>query len=279
VNRLKLVAVSLALVILAATPLIADTPALKTTELGKGPAIVMLPGLCAQRMSWMPTARKLLGGYKVVLTDLPGHGDSPMPDPFSFAAAAAQLDPVLAKLNPDSTIVVAQGVGGLIAVIAAKAHPERLRGLIVIDAGLKAPIPIADQEKQQFIEFIDNNYDQFLKMMFAQMARDSAQGVEIHAKASLVPSVNVKTYMRQLMNVDESGTAKSLQIPVLFIASSKMLSDPANWPTVAKARGWDGVPRLEVRRIADSGYLIASDQPDTLAAAITEFAKKVMTKK
>src|SRR5262245_42677407 len=103
--------------LLASAPLAADTPAraLSVTELGKGPAIVLIPGLGSQRMQWMPTARKLLSNYHVVMVDLPGHGDSPMPDPFSFEAAAAQLDGVLAKQNPDSTIVVAHGAGGLIA--------------------------------------------------------------------------------------------------------------------------------------------------------------------
>src|SRR5260221_5110486 len=63
----------------------AATPAtLKTTELGHGPTIVFLHGLGGGRLQWMPVARKLLATNRVVLVDLPGHGDSTMPDPFSF---------------------------------------------------------------------------------------------------------------------------------------------------------------------------------------------------
>ena len=141
-TRIRTVAASCALAALLATPLAAQapTPALKTTDLGKGASIVFVPGLGSQRMQWMPTARKLVSGYHVVMVDLPGHGESPMPDPFSFDVAASMLDGVLAKQNPDSTIVVAHGVGGVIAVLEAKAHPERMKGLIVIDGALKSPV-------------------------------------------------------------------------------------------------------------------------------------------
>jgi pimeloyl-ACP methyl ester carboxylesterase len=261
-----------------AAPSLADAPALKTTELGKGPAIVLLPGLGSQRLQWMPTARRLIGSYKVVMADLPGHGDSPMPDPFSLEAAAGELDPVLAKLNADSTIVVAHGVGALIAVLEARAHPERMRGLIVIDAGLKSPIPVPDQQKEAMMDFINENYDSFLKMMFTKLGRDSTQGIELYSRAALVPSATIKSYMRQLLDADATNAAHSLKLPMLYVGSARGWPDTTSWATVAKAHGWDGVPNVQTRRIGNSGYLLMSDQPDSLAAAIQEFAKRVMVK-
>src|SRR5262249_47136778 len=98
---------------------------LKTTELGRGPTIVFVHGLGASRSDWLPTARKLIGRYRVVLVDLPGHGDTALPDPFSFASAGEALDAVLAKQNPDSTVVVAHQMGGRAALAALSAHPGR----------------------------------------------------------------------------------------------------------------------------------------------------------
>ena len=271
----RLAPFALLLVLIASAPLRAEAPAgpLAVTELGKGPAIVLLPGLGSQRMQWMPTARKLLSSYHVVMVDLPGHGDSPMPDPFSFEAAAAQLDAVLAKQNPDSTIVVAHGVGGLIAVLEAKAHPERMRGLIAIDASMRSPLPISDQQKPAFFKFVDENYDTFLKTVYRSMGRDSAQGVEIYSKAALVPSANVKTYVRLLLDVDESGAARSLKVPTLYVGSSRAWPDTVSWASVAKTRGWDGATQVRTARIANSGYLMMVDQPDSLAATIASFAR------
>src|SRR5947207_9316839 len=64
----------------------AEPVQLKTTEMGHGPTIVFVHALGGSRSDWLPIARKLLGRYRVVLVDLPGHGESPLPDPFSFAS-------------------------------------------------------------------------------------------------------------------------------------------------------------------------------------------------
>src|SRR5689334_24939752 len=110
-RRVRSVALVAAIASLMATLAVAtsraDPVALKTTELGHGPTVVFVPGLGSSRTDWLPTARKLLGRYRIVLVDLPGNGDSPLPDPFSFRSVGDALDAVLARLDPDSTIVVA----------------------------------------------------------------------------------------------------------------------------------------------------------------------------
>lgn len=284
-KRIRLSAAALVLVAFAAAPLAgpaalaADTPLeLKTTEYGRGTTVVLLPGLGSQRTQWMPTARKLIGTNHVVMADLPGHGDSGMPDPFSFDAAAQMLDGLLAKQNGESTIVVAHGVGGMIAVLEANRHPERMKGLIVVDGALRSPVHIPDQQKKFFTQFMDENYDTFLKQLFRPLGRDSVQSVEICAKAALVPSQNVKAYVRQLLDADATGAAKSNTVPTLYVGSSLSWPDSLAWSAVAKERGWDGVANLQTRRIGNSGYLIMADQPDSLAQVIRDFTKQVMTK-
>ena len=279
-NRLRFsAAAALGLAAFVTTALAADTPLeLKTTEFGRGTTVVLLPGLGSQRTQWMPTARKLIGTNHVVMADLPGHGDSGMPDPFSFDAAAQMLDGLLAKQNPESTIVVAHGVGGLIAVLEAKRHPERMKGLVVVDGSLRSPVHIPDQQKKFFTQFMDENYDAFLKQLFRPLGRDEAQSVEICAKAALVPSQNVKAYIRQLLDADATGAAKSNTVPTLYVGSSVSWPDSLTWSTLAKERGWEGVTNLQTRRIGNSGYLIMADQPDSLAQVIRDFTKSVMTK-
>lgn len=267
-----------ALLALTALPLAAQAPALKTTELGRGPTVVLVHGLGGARMQWMPTARKLLGGYRVVMVDLPGHGDSPLPDPFTIDAGAAALDQVLAKQKAESTIVVGQGIGGVMAVLAARAHPERMRGVVVIDASLRTPFAqVPDQQRKFFIEYLNTataeQYSEFLKQMFTRQGRDSAQGVEINARAAMVPPVSMKAYLRELMYFDGSTQIKDFKVPLLYVGSSRSWADTVTWVALAKERGYDMITGVATRRIANSGTMIASDQPDSLAAAIDAFAK------
>jgi len=273
--RLVIAAVAVPVLAVAASAPVA----LKTTEFGKGPTIVMVHALGAGRMGWMPVARKLLPNYRVVMVDLPGHGDTPMPESFSFEGAAEALDQVLARQNAESTIVVGYGTGGMLAVLAVHAHPEHARGAVAIDAWLKFPMEIADQEKKQFLAYMDEHFDDFLKRMFTGQGRDSAQGVTIHALASLVPRENMKVYFARLLDADASGAVKNFPRPLLYIGSEKGWPAGKDWAAIAHEHGWEQASGVQTMRIGASGAMIATDQPDSLSMAISNFAKQAFAAK
>lgn len=274
---LRIAAATAALAVVAAVSLAAGPPvALKTLVLGHGPTLVFVHSLGLGKLVWMPTARKLIADHRVVLVDLPGHGDSPMPDPFSLQAVADALDGVLAKQPSDSVILVGHGLGGLVSLLEASAHPERVRGLVVIDAAARAPFDVPDQQKQQLLEAIDEHYDDFVRRLFTSLGRDSAQGVEIHAQAALVAPAVMKAYLRELVYADAEGAVRKLDVPFLFVASAKQWPLSKDWPTVSKELGFDGLPGARAKRIPDSGFLVMSDQPDSLAAALREFTAEAL---
>jgi pimeloyl-ACP methyl ester carboxylesterase len=257
---------------LSAATLAAQAPvALKFTELGRGPTVVFVHGLGGARLQWMPTARKLMNDHHVVLVDLPAHGESPMPDPFTFDACAAALGQVLAKQKAESTVVVAHGLGGAIALLEARAHPERMKGLIVIDATLKPPMAVPDQQKKAFLDYMDANFSAFLKQVYTGMARDSAEGVALYARAALVPQAQMKTYFHKLFDLDASGALKGMKTPLLFVGSARTWPDTASWATVGRGRGFDNPGAVRARRVANSGAQMYVDQPDTLAMLIRQF--------
>jgi pimeloyl-ACP methyl ester carboxylesterase len=249
----------------------ADPVALKTTELGHGPTVVFVPGLGASRNDWLPTARKLLGRYRVVLVDLPGNGDSPLPDPFSFATVGDALDAVLAKQNPDSTIVVAHQMGGRAALAALAAHPGRAKGLILIDVPVGVPVPIDDQQKKQFLDFMDQSYESVAKMMFSNMGRDTTQSQAIFTAVSQTPPATVKAYVREGFFTDGNKDAKALKIPTRMLITSGMWKSGMTSGAALKRLGWEDTTAA-VQRIPEAAYWVMKDQPDTLAAIISEFA-------
>jgi pimeloyl-ACP methyl ester carboxylesterase len=269
------VALSLLGILLATVAPSAPPVQLRTIEFGHGPTVVLVPSLGTGRMIWMPTARKLLATHHVVLVDLPGHGDSPLPDPFSLEAAAEALDQVVARQPSDSTIVVGQGVGGLLALMAASAHPAHQRGLIVVDMPLRSPLMIDDQMKGKFAEFMDQNYDAFLQLAFGHSGRDSMQSVAIHAMAAQVSPNTMKAYFRALLNADGSHALHDLRIALLPVFTEHVLASEQDWPAVSKQLGWAEVGSFTPHRISGAGVLVASEQPDSLALAIADFSQHV----
>jgi pimeloyl-ACP methyl ester carboxylesterase len=258
----------------------AEAPvALKTTEFGRGPTVVLVHGLGSGRMVWMPTARKLLARYRVVMVDLPGHGESPLPEPFSLEACAVALDQVLAKQNPDSTVLVAYGLGGLIALQEVQARPDRVKGLVVIDAATKSPTPIPEQQQQYFLRMLDTNYDDLLKNMMTRQGRDSTEGNELYSQAQSVPPATIKAFIKAAMNADLSPAVKKMKPAFLFVATSRLWPADKDWPTLAKQLGYDDPAAVTVRRVGDAGALIMKQQPDSLSAVIAEFSARALAAK
>lgn len=265
-----------ALTLIAAAP--ATPPAApRTQEFGHGPAVVILHDLGGGPGAWMPTVRKLAADHRVVLVELPGHGETPLPDPFSLDAVIASVDQVLAKQHPDSTILLANGMGGLIALLELEAHPGRVRGLAVIDAAAKAPFQLNDEQIKTFFEFVDKNYDAFLQSTYGRMGKDSAQSVAIHAQVAKVAPLTIKSYLRGALTADGAAALATIQTPFLFVATDRILAGQ-DWATTAKAIGYDDPAAVPLRRIHGAGYLVMQDQPDSVVAVVREFEATVSAK-
>lgn len=244
---------------------------LKTTEFGKGSTIVLLHGLGSARMVWLPVARKLLGDYHVVMLDLPGHGDSPLPDPFSIDACGDEVAAALAKYDPKKTVLVGLGAGGIVAIKALERNPKAAAGLVLVEATTKSPMEIPDQQQKFFMQQLDTQYEGFMRMMFDQAARDSTQAVKLRSEAMRIDPRHIKSYMRFLLKVDASAGFNRLQLPKMVVVSDRRWPETKPWTEVAAELGYAESKGLDVKRVKQSGFMVHMDQPDSLAALLGAF--------
>ncbi len=249
---------------------------LKFTELGKGPTIVLVHGLGGARMTWLPVARKLIGNYHVVMLDLPGHGDSPLPDPFSLEACGTDLLAALVKYDPKTTVLVGLGAGGLVSLEALGQKPDAVAGLVLVEATAKSPLDIPDQQQKMFMQQLDTQYDGFMRMLYDGLARDSTQAVKLRADAMRVEPRHIKAYMRYMLKADASGAFRKIKAPIMVVVSDRRWPKDKPWSEIAAELGYAGVPNLDVHRVSNSGYMVHLDQPDSLAALIGSFTSKVV---
>jgi pimeloyl-ACP methyl ester carboxylesterase len=259
------------------TARLAAAPTPRTLEMGRGPTIVILHDLGGATQTWMPTVRRLAADHHVVLVDLPGHDTTPLPDPFSLEAVAGSLDQVLAKQKPDSTVLVASGMGGLVALLEMQAHPARARGLVVIDAAAKAPVRMSAEQTKSFFDYIDANYDAFLESTYGQLGRDSLENAAIHAQAAQVAPLTIKSYLRAALAADGWAGLRAMKTPLLFVATDRILAGQ-DWPTTAKAIGYEDPAAVPVRVLHDTGFLVMKNQPDSLATVLHEFEASLAKK-
>ncbi|MBX7495518.1 alpha/beta hydrolase [Qipengyuania sp. 6B39] len=101
------------------------------------PVILLLHGSNADLLTWQAWAERLSETYRVIRYDQRGHGlTGPAPDgDYSQGAFVADVGLVADALGLDTFTLGGNSMGGGIAMGYAIAHPERLDGLVLVDAG------------------------------------------------------------------------------------------------------------------------------------------------
>lgn len=100
--------------------------------------ILFLPGAGASAAFWRPVADRMAPGRRQVFLSWPGLGDEP-PDP-RIRGIDDLVDLVLARL-PGPADLVAQSMGGLVALKVALAAPGKVRRLVLAATSGGVPMP------------------------------------------------------------------------------------------------------------------------------------------
>ncbi|NED72905.1 alpha/beta hydrolase [Streptomyces sp. SID9944] len=103
---------------------------------GAGPAVVLLHGLAGHSGEWDAIAERLSSRHRVVAVDQRGHGAAERrPRDVSRSAYVADVVAVVHRLGLHRPVLVGQSLGGHTALLTAAAHPDRVRALVLVEAG------------------------------------------------------------------------------------------------------------------------------------------------
>ncbi|MBM4267026.1 MAG: alpha/beta fold hydrolase [Deltaproteobacteria bacterium] len=102
---------------------------------GTGPAVLCWPSLYCDARALDPLVEALAVDHRVVVVNGPGHGGSgSSPGLFSLDDCAFAALSVLDVLGIRDAVWIGAAWGGQIGVAAARRHPERLTGLVILNA-------------------------------------------------------------------------------------------------------------------------------------------------
>jgi pimeloyl-ACP methyl ester carboxylesterase len=139
---------------------------------GEGPPLILVHGLAGAAANWVALAPLLIGRFRLLVPDLPGHaGSSPLP-------AAASLDPYADRLirlaaveGFDQAAVVGHSMGGLIAAELAADRPDLVDQLVLVDA---AGLPFRARFVTHVVNVVRSTLEsspRFLAMAFVDSLR------------------------------------------------------------------------------------------------------------
>jgi pimeloyl-ACP methyl ester carboxylesterase len=104
---------------------------------GHGPAtVILLHGFAETSRMWRPIIPTLAEKFTVIAPDLPGIGDSSIPDKIDMLEAAKQIHDLVRSLKIDKARVVGHDIGLMVAYAYAAQFPGETEKLAVMDAFL-----------------------------------------------------------------------------------------------------------------------------------------------
>ena len=104
---------------------------------GHGPALILLHGYAETSLMWRPIMPVLAARFTVIAPDLPGIGDSAIPnDGLDMKTAAIRIHALARSLGVQKAEVVGHDIGLMVAYAYAAQFPTEVTKLVVMDAFL-----------------------------------------------------------------------------------------------------------------------------------------------
>ncbi len=105
---------------------------------GNGPPLLLTHGYSSTSAMWMGQIAALSKRHTLILWDMRGHGRSDYPDDqsaYSEALTVGDMAALLDMAGAERAIVGGLSLGGYMSLAFYRAHPARVRALLIIDTG------------------------------------------------------------------------------------------------------------------------------------------------
>lgn len=246
---------------------------------GRGSPVILIPGLSTPREVWSGVAADLAGTHRVYLVQVNGFGgDDPGANvrPGMLDGVVADLHRLIARDRIAGARVVGHSMGGLVALMLARAHPGDAGGVMVVDAlpfigELFAPGATVETVEPQARAMRD---------AMAAAPPSPAMARVVAERNALTPAAREKvTAWAAAAHPAASAQAvyevigADLRPDLPRIAAPLTLVVPARSEALHR-EAYRALPDTILVPIADAGHFVMLDQPARFAEALATFLSR-----
>ncbi|MGI9405501.1 MAG: alpha/beta fold hydrolase [Hyphomicrobiaceae bacterium] len=240
------------------------------------PSVVMIHGLGMNRDFWQPQIVALARDCHVVVYDIIGHGESPMPDDdVAMDDMVAQLHGLLRDLEITQTHVIGHSMGALIATGFALAHPEQCLSLVAMNGVYDRPPEVRRTAIARAGEIMSGQSGTGNEITFRRWFGDSPAADQAGAIAWIRAKLednNAAGYGRIYRLFSESddayvGKLGGLACPALFLTGAL---DPNSTPEMSE-RMAAAAPDGRTISLDGERHMMSLVSPEETTAILREF--------
>ncbi len=261
----------------------------------EGTPLVFLHGFGNDCHVWDESAPLVAPHYRTLAFDMRGHGDSDC-DPegrYDHGTMALDVEAALDSLGIDRLVLVGHSMGGRVAMHFAGDHPERMAGLVIVDAGpeldargvTRIRLDAATQKDVSFSSMAE--YTRALSLAYPAAAPHVLERMAKHGSrrledGRLVPKLDPG--LREGVGLQETPEAalererettaalwsalERTRCPTLVVrgAASDVLS-----PETADRMVEEALPHGRLSVVPQAGHSVMTDNPEGFRDAVTAF--------
>lgn len=223
--------------------------------------------------TWGTLLEGLAAGHRVVLPDLPGSGDSPLPDgPLDVDMVADQVVATAREAGLETFALAGASLGAPIAIRVAARHPERVRQLVTV-VGFARPRPSLRMNLELWAAMFDRRDKDLGKLIvtlsfsdefLAELPEDQLRQVLEMMTAHPAPGTAAQIDFG--LRLDVRSDLNKIQVPTLVVSAvGDRFVPPAHSRELA-----DGIPGARLVEVA-GGHASIFEHPQQTLAAMLDF--------
>ena len=255
---------------------------------GKGPDLVLIPGLASSRATWKATAERLRGHYRLHLIQIAGFAGEPTRGNAAgevLIPTAEAIDAYLVEQKLTPATVIGHSLGGTTTLYLAEQHPTHLKKALMVDAlpffgGMRDPKATADSVRPQAQKIIDGTAApaatpataESLEPQMRAMSKDAATRHMIAQWGALSDRNVVAHAMYDDLTLDLRPGLPAIKTPmVLVYPDNTPLGVPAGTMEKVYPALYAPAPAVKLTLVANSQHFVMLDQPEAFNAALDAF--------
>jgi pimeloyl-ACP methyl ester carboxylesterase len=255
---------------------------------GKGPDVLLIPGLASSRDVYAAEAKLLTANYRLHLVQIAGFAGQPAgPNATGpiLAPVVEQLHQYITDNHLQKIPVIAHSLGGLLALMLAQAHPEDVSKLLIIDtlpfyglvfspgATVENVAPQARIMHDQFVAVPNDQFAASQPLFTSRLVKDPDGARQVSASSIASDRTVFANAMLEDLATDLRPQLATIKTPMTLLYPYETAEGSASEVAALYTNAYAAKPNLTFVRIDDSRHFIMYDQPVAFDKAVQTFLK------
>ncbi|SNS27477.1 Pimeloyl-ACP methyl ester carboxylesterase [Granulicella rosea] len=253
---------------------------------GKGPDVILIPGLGSGRDDFAAEAALLAPSYRLHLVQLAGFAGEPSgPNATGpiLAPVVEQLHQYIVDNHLQHPAIIGHSLGGLLTLMLAQRYPGDAGRLLIVDslpfyglvfspqATVELVAPQAKIMGDTLLGMPDDQYAATQPLMASRLVKSPEGAKKVVADTLASDRKVVVAAMEEDLATDLRPTVAQIKIPITVLYPFNASQGSEAEVTALYKGSFAGMPNVKFTRIDDSMHFIMFDQPAAFHAAVVGF--------